>query len=915
VLGLATPRGPSDGPSGPPRLQALELLSALGERVATSLDLHQTLEDIADAVVACLGFDAAVVNVSRADGVHVAVARGPQDMQNALLGTTRPVAFWTALLGRSQPRGRLRMIDGRLDPSPAGPGVWVPEIAVPSDPDSWHPHDALFAPLNDTAGELLGVLSVDLPRDGRRPSTDTLDLLERFAVLAGLAMERATTHAALTDSAALFQASFHSAPTGMLLLAESGQVLEANREAAVFFGLPDDQVRGRPCWELVTDKDVESVKAALAVVASTQSRHEGRVRDRTGTRTARVVTTPLMHRGRRCSVVQLDDITDRLVAERLLLQQATTDSLTGLANRASVRARLDDLAAHADRHAVGVLFCDLDHFKLVNDSFGHAVGDSLLVEVARTLRGLLREDDLVGRVGGDEFVIVLEDLQGPAEALGLAERIAASLRSSVSTAGVQVTPSCSIGIAYAEDATTADELLAQADAALYDAKAAGRGRWEVYTPVLRERARAQLMLREQLIAAVAGEQFFLEYQPIIDLTTGMTTGYEALLRWQHPTRGRLTPDAFLQSALDGPLANPLTDWILDRALGDAAGWPVEHGRRPTVSVNISPSQLHRADLLELLARLLQRHGLEADRVCIEVTEDAVVEGDRELTTLSRLRGLGFHVAVDDFGSGYAGLLSLRDVPADVIKLDRLFTDRLLTDKVSRHVVEVVVDLCQRLGRTIVAEGIETAEQALALRELGVQCGQGWHLGRPALLASGARQEAGPAQQVAMTGDLDGEMRRLQAALASTRSAQRAGELAVQAATRVVGCTAGSMVLLDDPTTLRTVYALGYPEEVVNRFRTFAVDAPLPLAKAVASERVVWLNAVPMVQHLHEVVPAREQTHVSLVAVPLLVDGRCLGALGFSWRCPVVTDSSLTEHLQQLTDTVALHLDALLPTTA
>ena len=900
------PRAPE--PAGFPTtsLRALELLSDVSLRVARSVDLRETLEAIADAVVETLGFEAAVVNLVRNDGVVVAVVRGPQEVHDALAGTVQPHRVWEALLARSRRVGELHWIDGRSGDDLAELHTWVPDLEVQDDPRRWHPMDALFAPLRAPDGALLGVISVDLPRDGMRPQVEQLALLERFALQASLAVERAHLHEALTASAELFRATFDNAPIGMVLIADDGTVQQANRTARRFVG--SSRLVGRPCWELVHPEDRETVLASVRAVRRRRVRMEGQVRSPDGRSTAKVVVTPLVDRAEPCSLVQLDDITEALASQAALRRQATTDALTGLVNRATVHEHLAAVAARCSERPAAVLYCDLDDFKLVNDSFGHAAGDEVLVAVSRSLSSLVRDGDLAGRLGGDEFLVVLDGLDGPADAIALAERIGRGVRERVATSGASVTPSLSIGIAYADRTTTAEELMAQADAALYDAKAGGRGRWELYTPALRTRARELLELREELLHAVEHDEFTLVYQPIVDLRTGIVHGFEALLRWQHPARGQLGPDEFLAQLQGGELATPVTDWVFDRALADAATWPAQYGLQPYVAVNLSPAQLHRQDLVERLQTLLEQHGLSPDRVCVEVTEDAVVDGARELGTLTALRELGVHLAVDDFGNGYAGLLSLRDVPADVVKLDRAFTAALLEDEVSRHVVETVVDLCARLGRTVVAEGIESAEQAEALRALGVHYGQGWQLGRPQELTVPDRRR--PRRRTAhLTPELDAELRRLQAGLAVATTLEQVGSLAVQAAVRVVGCQGGSLVV-PHPDGLATAYSHGYPAEVVNRFLTFPLDAPLPLADAFTTGRAVWMEALEMVHRMHDVVPAEERRHVALAALPLVHDGRSVGAFGVSWTSPIGLVGLLQHYLVELASEVAGRVAAL-----
>ncbi len=741
ALPRVVPRAPlDDAVAGPAlaaaaqgRLLALELLSDVAVRVAGSVHLGETLQTIADAVVESLGFDAAVLNLVTETSVPVAAVTGPQELQDALLGTAQPLEVWEAMLARSVPLGNLRFVDGRAGDDLDGMLSWVPDIAVSQDPDAWHPQDALFAPLHGTGGDLVGVLSVDLPRDGRRPDATGVELLERFAMMAALAIQRARMHQDAADSATLFRRMFEDAPLGMALLGLDGRVEQTNATYAAMIGRERTELTGLFCWDLVHAEDRESIRTAIGVVANKDSPIvEGEVRNVSGEQWGRATASRIDGPTGARVLVQMVDVTEQRRTTRLLRSQATTDILTGLSNRAGLnrqlQALLDKPRVGGDR--VAVIFCDLDLFKLVNDTHGHAAGDELLMHVARVLQGELRGADVAARFGGDEFVVVLDSCAGPGGAIATAERIRAALSRPVTVAGGALVLSLSMGIAIADASSTTEQLLADADTALYRAKDGGGGEWELFAPDMRDKTVSRLRLREDLRDALADGQFRLHYQPLVDLSTGWTTGFEALLRWEHPERGLLLPADFLDELMHGNLSCAATDWVIRSALEDAATWPEEHGHRPFVSINISPQQLGRVDLTAVIAEHVRRVGIDPDRVWIEVTEEALVAGSAQLSALAALRALGLHVALDDFGSGYAGLLALRDVPADVVKLDREFTRSLLTDSTTRSIVESVVALCARLGRTLVAEGLETAQDVAALQDLGLGLGQGWHLGRP-----------------------------------------------------------------------------------------------------------------------------------------------------------------------------------------
>lgn len=717
-------------------LHALQLLSDVSLRVASSVDLESTLDAVASAVVETLGFDAAVLNLVRGDVVDVVSLAGPGDIKKALHGSSQSLQVWLELLDRSTELSGLRFIDGRSGDDLEGLLSWIPDIAVRDDDlDAWHPRDALFAPLTASSGELLGVLSVDMPRDGRRPDAGRIALLERFALMAALAIDRARLHKQSADTAELFRRTFDDAPLGMALLHLSGHIQRTNTTYAQMTGRPDETLAGVACWDLVHGDDRDLVEQTVRAVAEGHVPvAQGEVRDPSGERWGRATLSYIDGPEGPQLLVQMLDVTDEHRATEVLRARATTDVLTGLQNRAGLSRHLDGLLARpaaAGQSPVAVVFCDLDLFKLVNDTHGHAVGDELLVHVACGIRQELRGGDIAARFGGDEFVLVLDSCEGPTGAIAVAERVRAAVCRAVRVAGgTMITPSLSMGIAVADDGSTAEQLLADADTALYRAKEAGRGRWELFQATMRDEALSRLRLREALRQALSLDQLRLHYQPIVDLTSARTIGFEALLRWEHPEQGLLLPAAFLDELMQGELAAATTDWVVSHALTEAARWPASDGVRPFVSVNVGPEQLARADLPAQIRSALRRTGVEPDRLWVEVTEEALLSAPTQIAALASLRAEGVHIALDDFGSGYAGLLALRDVPADIIKLDRAFTRTLRTDPTSYAIVQAVVALCSRLDKTLLAEGLEDAEDVAAVGELGVRLGQGFHLGRP-----------------------------------------------------------------------------------------------------------------------------------------------------------------------------------------
>ncbi len=429
------------------------------------------------------------------------------------------------------------------------------------------------------------------------------------------------------------------------------------------------------------------------------------------------------------------DVSERKLAEVELARQATHDRLTGLPNRALFLDRLSHALARLARRpgVVGVLFLDLDRFKLVNDSLGHAAGDRLLVDVAQRLASALRPADTVARFGGDEFTVICEDITRAAEAGALADRVVELFREPFAVEGAEIFLDPSIGIGVAADGAVAPEaLVADADAAMYRAKGSG-GRVEHFDAAMRADAQARLATETALRRALQRDELQLCYQPIVHLTTGTVVAFEALVRWQHPSRGLLRPEEFVSLAEETGLIVPIGAWVLDQACGQAVGWPQAPGAAgpPGVSVNLSARQLGRGDLHGVVAGALERSGLDPTRLCLEITESAVLDSSAHITdALADLKALGIALALDDFGSGYTSLAHLRRLPVDIIKIDRSFVAGMGAEPQDAAVLTALVSLSRGLGLGTVAEGIETATQREELTSIGCETGQGFVFAKP-----------------------------------------------------------------------------------------------------------------------------------------------------------------------------------------
>jgi diguanylate cyclase (GGDEF)-like protein len=432
-------------------------------------------------------------------------------------------------------------------------------------------------------------------------------------------------------------------------------------------------------------------------------------------------------------VLTLRDVTERRRLEQELTHRAFHDSLTGLPNRVLFHDRLQHALGRAARNEtmVGVLFIDLDDFKVINDTMGHACGDELLVAASQRLTAELSAGDTAARMGGDEFVALIEDARDPEEVERVAQRVVAAFGKPYLIGDNVVNGPASIGIATTVEAIDGDDLLRQADLALYVAKGAGKGQWRRYQAALHNQVLDRLELRAELDQAIVDRSFVLQYQPIVDLRTGAASGLEALVRWQHPTRGLLAPGRFIDVAEESGLIVPIGDWVIEQALADAAEWRGSGEDGPYVSINVSARQFSDPGFVDRALQRLAAAALPADRLVLEITETLLLrDDDQTRQDLARLRQAGIRVAIDDFGTGYSSLSYLRKVPADVLKIEKSFIDAVSTQPQQRALVEGILRLAHTLGLTVVAEGIEEEADRAALVAAGCRYGQGYLFCRP-----------------------------------------------------------------------------------------------------------------------------------------------------------------------------------------
>jgi diguanylate cyclase (GGDEF)-like protein len=436
-------------------------------------------------------------------------------------------------------------------------------------------------------------------------------------------------------------------------------------------------------------------------------------------------------------VVAHEDITTRKAAEEQLLHEAYHDLLTGLANRTVLTDRLRRAIIRTRRvpdYRFAVLFLDLDSFKVVNDSLGHMAGDQLLMGIGRRLEGCVRRGDTVARLGGDEFAILVDDIENLGDVIAVVDRIQEELSQPIQAGGHEVFSTASIGIAVSDARYERPvEMLRDADTAMYRAKALGKAQYVVFDQAMHTTVVNRLRLETDLRRAIERNEFSVAYQPIVDLLSERVEGFEALLRWQHPERGPIAPAEFIPAAEETGLIIPLDMWVFRAACRQLSDWNVEFPADVpvTLSVNLSSKQFAQANLLDQVDEVLAETGIDPSRLRIEITESAIMsQPELAAAKLRKLKERGIRLSMDDFGTGYSSLSYLHKFPLDVLKIDRSFVGRMGPQGENSEIVATIVALAHNLGMKVVAEGVETAEQAAQLRDIHCESGQGFYYSVP-----------------------------------------------------------------------------------------------------------------------------------------------------------------------------------------
>ena len=602
------------------------------------------------------------------------------------------------------------------------------------------------------AAPIIGLLLATLHYFFRQQEADEtvrkhqLDAIEREAQLAARHIRD------LEISERRFHSAFTHASIGMALVAFDGAVLQVNSALLDLLGIEDDAaIKHHHFSALVDAADARTLDERLSQLNLQKIRSftvDLRMRHRDDVEVWAAVHGSFFSEKDADApslILQVQDITARRTAEAGLHHMAFHDSLTGLPNR---RRFQEDLGHALDRARLdvgrrfGLIFLDFDRFKLINDSLGHTIGDEFLVAVARRIKEHLRPDDIVARLGGDEFAILAEDLHDERYAVTLADRLLDMMQVPFKIAGTEITTSASLGITFNDSPhATPAEMLRDADTAMYKAKAAGKARYALFDTALHIEVSNRLRLEGDLRRALADGDLSIAYQPLLELATGRITGFEALVRWDHPELGPISPTTFVPIAEDAGLIIPLTNFMLKGACNQLREWQLRDDSFSdlTMHVNVSGNDIAHAGFVSRVTAALVEARLQPQYLSLELTENILMERlEAALPTLTELCRLGIALSVDDFGTGYSSLRHLSSLPVSSLKIDRAFVADLQRNSNEAAVVRAIVLLGRTLGKSIIAEGIETADEMEQLRQMGCMIGQGFHMSRP--LAAGLIDE-------------------------------------------------------------------------------------------------------------------------------------------------------------------------------
>ena len=564
-------------------------------------------------------------------------------------------------------------------------------------------------------------------RAGDEPGTS----LGAFVLIADITHHR-RAETALRESEERLAKFMHASTEG-IVFHKGGYITDVNPPLLNLLGYTLPEMMGRLTLEFIAPEAQQ--KVAEVIAAAPELRYDSVALHKDGTRIpVEFIVRSMQFQGEMQRMTIVRDIRDRLEVERRIQHLAHHDALTGLPNRLAFAERLERrlAEARASGESLALMFVDLDHFKRINDSLGHAVGDTLLKTVAARITEALRVGDTVARFGGDEFLVLLAPRAGKPAVAEVAARLLAAIGAPLQASGVTISVTPSIGLAiFPQDGATPADLIHHADQAMYRAKSGGRARCRFFEPGMAEAALTELAMESRLAQAVQQGEFVLHYQPQVELASGRVLGVEALVRWAHPQRGLVLPDEFIPLAEERRLILPIGAWVLQQALAAALRWRAAGCAPVPVAVNLSMQQFQAAGFPDVVAAALAAAGAEGSMLELELTERMLMDDLSEVReALGRLRAMGVTITVDDFGTGYTSLAHLKDLPIQRLKIDRSFVCGLPTDTGSMAIARAIVQMGHGLALEVVAEGVETAVQREAVREIGCDALQGHLLAAP-----------------------------------------------------------------------------------------------------------------------------------------------------------------------------------------
>ncbi|HBB31491.1 MAG TPA: PAS domain S-box protein [Cyanobacteria bacterium UBA8803] len=575
------------------------------------------------------------------------------------------------------------------------------------------------------------------------PVFDAEGYLTHFVGIQNDITERKQAEEALLKSEEQFRLTFELAPIGMVIATLDGHLLRVNQALCDALGYTPTELLTRPFTDISHPDEVTITRMQYKKLLKGEISHlqrEMRLISKDGSIVNTLFNLALVRdaRGKPLHLIgQVVDITERKRMEEQLLRDALYDGLTGLPNRALFMDRLGYALRRAKGHEdylFAVLFLDLDRFKVVNDSLGHGVGDRLLVAIARRLEGCLRPTDTLGRLGGDEFIILLDDIQEVSEAMAVAESIHQTLKLPFNLNGYQVVTTASIGIALsATGYDRPEDMLRDADTVMYRAKEQGTARHAVFDTQMYNCAMALLQLETDLRWAIERQQLQVYYQPIVSLSSGKITGFEALARWQHPEQGWISPAQFIPVAEETGLIASIGQWVMRESCYQLRQWQQQFRSNPplTISVNLSGKQFSQPDLVEQIQQIIAETGIDPGCLKLEITESGIMENaESTAALLEQLKTLNIQFSIDDFGTGYSSLSRLHQFPINTLKIDRAFVSRMNDEGEPRSIVQAIVTLAHNLGMDVVAEGVETVKQLVQLKMQQCEYGQGYLFSKP-----------------------------------------------------------------------------------------------------------------------------------------------------------------------------------------